>query len=61
MRRYYARNGEIPKPGEVWLPVGDKAHLMMILLIDNKRVEEAVNQIIYKALNKYIGYMGIPL
>lgn len=42
MRRYYARKGEIPKPGEVWLPVGDKAHLMMIHLIDFKRVSPLI-------------------
>lgn len=39
MKKYYAKKGEIPKPGEVWLPVGDKAHLMMIHLIDIKRVK----------------------
>lgn len=39
MRKYYAKKGSIPKPGEVWLPVGDKAHLMMIHLIDIERVK----------------------
>ena len=40
--KYYAAKGEIPKPGEVWLPVGDKAHLMMIHLIDIKCVKEFI-------------------
>lgn len=38
MKRYYATKGKIPKPGEVWLPVGNKAHLVMLHLIDIKRV-----------------------
>ena len=42
MRKYYAKKGSIPKPGEVWLPVGDKAHLMMIHLIDIERVKAFV-------------------
>jgi hypothetical protein len=42
MKKYYALKGDIPKPGEVWLPVGDKAHLMMIHLIDIKSVRPFV-------------------
>lgn len=42
MRKYYAVKGNIPKPGEVWLPVGDKAHLMMIHLIDIESVKPFV-------------------
>jgi len=38
MKKYFAKPGEIPKQGEVWLPIGDKGHLMMIHLIDIGRV-----------------------
>ena len=34
MKKFYAVQGRIPRQGEVWLPVGDKAHLMMLHLID---------------------------
>jgi hypothetical protein len=37
--KYYATKGTIPKPGEIWLPVGDKAHLMMIHLFDIEHVK----------------------
>lgn len=39
MKKYYATKGQIPKQGEVWLPVGDKAHLMMLHLIDIENVK----------------------
>jgi acetoacetate decarboxylase len=42
MRKYYATKGKIPKIGEVWVPVGDKAHLMMVHLIDIKRIREFI-------------------
>lgn len=38
MKKYFAKQGEIPRQGEVWLPVGDKGHLMMIHIIDINRV-----------------------
>lgn len=38
MRENHAIKGEIPKVGEIWLPVGDKAHLMMVHLMDIVRV-----------------------
>lgn len=42
MQKYYAKQGEIPKQGEIWLPVGDKGHLMMIHLIDIGRVRHYI-------------------
>lgn len=38
MKKYYATKGKIPKRGEVWLPIGDKAHLVMLHLIDIEHV-----------------------
>jgi hypothetical protein len=39
MKKYYAKKGEIPKQGEIWLPVGDKGHLMMMHIIDIQKVK----------------------
>jgi acetoacetate decarboxylase len=39
MKKYYATKETIPKQGEVWLPVGNKAHLMMLHLIDIESVK----------------------
>ncbi len=42
MRKYYAKKGEIPEQGEIWLPVGDKGHLMMLHLVDIDQVRPFV-------------------
>ena len=42
MKKYYAKQGEIPRQGEIWLPVGDKGHLMMLHIIDIQKVRPYV-------------------
>jgi acetoacetate decarboxylase len=42
MKNFYAKQGEIPKQGEIWLPVGDKGHLMMIHMIDTNKVKSFI-------------------
>ena len=42
MKKFYAKKGEIPKIGEIWLPVGDKRHLSMLHIFDVEKVKRFI-------------------
>ncbi|MFZ5569254.1 MAG: hypothetical protein ACOZF0_02535 [Thermodesulfobacteriota bacterium] len=42
MLKFYATQGQIPKRGEIWMPVGGKRHLMMLHLFDIEKVRKFV-------------------